>query len=318
MIKWTAAIVAILVTSCVGYDEPSERVAEHHNDLTYSPTTPPPDLEVGPQPKLIEGPFFTPESCAKGPDGNWYFSNAVSTDGGLSVPDGLAWISRFDAKGRALPDEQYSLSSTWVSDGLDSPLGIAWGGSKLYVVDIPGVRRISLSGTIEATIILPTRGNDVAVGPSGELYVSDSPGNRIYRIDNPGGVATVTTWLQSATLAIPNGLLVDSGSLYVASLGEFSASGLQGPLLRVDLATKAISTVVPELGKLDGLARGLGNTLITTDVVTGAIHHVDKTTGSFTTPQFFRGGPADIATAGGVMCVPKINSNAGGLISLAP
>lgn len=311
-------MVAVLSVACVQAD-PQERVGEATDELTYGPTQPA-EFQVGPQPKMIEGPFNTPESCAMGPDGRWYFSNAMPVTGSLAVPDGLATITRFTAKGKAVPGEQLSFESTWVADGLDSPLGIAWSGDLLYVVDIPGVRRISGAseshGAVEATIILPTRGNDVAVGPSGELYVSDSPGNRIYRIDNPSGVATVTTWLQSAALAIPNGLYVEAGSLFVASLGEFSASGLQGPLLRVDLATKAITVVAPELGKLDGLTDGPGNTLMVTDVVTGALHRVDKTTGAVTTVAYIPGGLADIGAVGTTVCVPKINSNAGGLLTL--
>ncbi len=276
---------------------------------------------VGKQPKMIEGPFLAPESCAKGPDGNWYFGSIAPSTASYDETDFLGWIARYDPQGQNLPNENYSMDSIWLY-GMHGVEGMAWIGQDLYVADVDGINRIrhvaGVGGVLQDIIAIPGRGNDVVAGPNGELYVSDPPNNRLYKITTPSTAPVVTTWLSTPALQIPNGLLVDAGYLYVATLGVYSKAPPLGSLLRISLATKAITVIKPSFVKGDGLAKGLGSTLIITDIVTSDVHRINKSTGIIESTQNWPGGPADIATDGVTVCVPKLNSNAGGLISIIP
>ena len=168
---------------------------------------------------------------------SWFVS---SLGGGLSLEkDGFGWVTKFDSSGAVV-------APRWV-DGLDAPTGMTAFDSSLYVVDRGRVHQIEIAtGRTIREIELPGAefANDAAATAAGEVFVSCTATNRIYRIAD--GKAVV--WLESEELQSPNGLWVSGQTLIVATWGPMTdiatfATKHPGTLLRVDLATKAITPV---------------------------------------------------------------------------
>ena len=168
---------------------------------------------------------------------SWFVSNL---GGGLSLEkDGIGWVVRFDSSGNVLEPR-------W-ADGLDAPTGMAASGGNLFVVDRGRVHEIEIAtGRKVREIELPGSefANDAASSSKGEIFVSDTATNRIYRILN--GKADV--WLESEELQSPNGLWVKNDKLIVATWGPMTdvatfATKHPGTLLRIDMVSKAISPV---------------------------------------------------------------------------
>jgi sugar lactone lactonase YvrE len=107
------------------------------------------------------------------------------------------------------------------------------------------VNRVALKGAV-----MP---NDVSVAENGDIYVSDSGGNSVFKI--AGGQAEV--WLNGPAISAPNGIHVLEGKLIIGTNGD-------GCLKSVDLATKDISTLANlGQGTIDGLVSDRdGNLLV--------------------------------------------------------
>ncbi|MFN8009828.1 MAG: hypothetical protein U0P81_00325 [Holophagaceae bacterium] len=232
--------------------------------------------------------FNNPESALWDAAGKcWYVSNLV---GGTNARDGRAFLSKLDADGRIV-------EKTWIQ-GLDAPKGLGIVGRTLYAADIDKVDVIDLAkGQLVRRI--PVQGatflNDIAVGPTGDVFVSDMERSVIYRL-RPGGKAEV--FLADRRLECPNGLWVEGGTLYVAAWGAISGPGFAtrepGRLLKVDLRSKAIEPFgAPRLGNLDGLVR-LGAHCYVTDYRAGKVFKVAED-GSAT---LWRGGFMSAADLG--------------------
>ena len=162
--------------------------------------------------------FENPESVFwDGEVGAFYVSNF---GGQVFNPFGReedGFVSRLSAEGKVT-------EARWVT-GLRTPKGIRRAGDLLYVADIGQVVVIDIAaGTIKTKIDLEPMGaqlpNDVALDEaSGDLYVSDTMRNAIYRLP-AGSQNTPEVWLESSALESPNGLLVDGGNLMVAGFGR--------------------------------------------------------------------------------------------------
>lgn len=103
----------------------------------------------------------------------------------------------------------------WVS-GLNAPKGMGLYKGNLYVADLDEVLVIDINkGAIAKRI--PVEGaqglNDITIDKKGVVYVSDSKGLKVYRIEND--VAAV--YLEN--LQGPNGVLHHNGDLYVLDKG---------------------------------------------------------------------------------------------------
>lgn len=205
----------------------------------------------------LEG-FNGPESVGRDPaTGTLYVSNFGKDP---MAKDGDGFISVITADGKVTKMD-------WVT-GLDAPKGIDFVGGKLYVADIDQLVEIdTASGQItnrykaEGAKFL----NDVAAGPDGKVYISDSFGSAVYVLD--GG--KVSLFVQDNMLMGANGLIVDGGSLLVADLGDISAGFANikpGPVVKIDLASKAITPygAAGPVGVLDGIELdGKGGVLLT-------------------------------------------------------
>ena len=107
------------------------------------------------------------------------------------------------------------IATDWVA-GLNAPKGMGIYKGKLYVADVTELVVIDLkSGTIDKKI--PVAGaeglNDVSVGSDGVVWVSDSKGKKIYKVEN--GNATV--FLEN--LKGPNGVLMRGKDFYILDNG---------------------------------------------------------------------------------------------------
>lgn len=174
----------------------------------------------GPSRVAATAGFRTPESVRYDADLDIYF---VSNIGGVpSVKDGDGFISRLGPDGALL-------DTAFIRGGvngvvLNAPKGMAVVGDTLWVTDIDAVRGFDKrSGAPVASIEFAGAQflNDIAVGPHGALYITDSgiridstgmshPGpDRIYRLGND---RTITTATQGDTLGGPNGITWDAGA----------------------------------------------------------------------------------------------------------
>lgn len=202
--------------------------------------------------------FTGPESVARDPaTGTLYVSNFGKEP---MNKDGDGFISIISPQGAVT-------NLTWVG-GLDAPKGMDIVGTRLFVADIDQLIEIDTASgqitnryTADGAKFL----NDVAAGPDGKIYISDTFDSAVYVLD--GG--KISLLARDPLLAGANGLLVHEGKLLVADLGDISggfANIKPGAVVQIDLGTKAISPYGAEgpVGVLDGIELdGKGGVLLT-------------------------------------------------------
>jgi len=181
--------------------------------------------------------FLVPESAAYDPATDSFFvSNYDAYNPSQGV--GRQFISKLTSDGKIE-------AIKWIT-GLNNPTGLTVRNGRLYAVERAGLVEIDISSAkIVNRISLPGAGvpNDVTVADNGDILISDSRKNSIYRVS--GGRAE--EWLNSPSIAAPNGIHVLKGKLIVGTNGD-------GCLKAVDLATKDISILANlGLGTIDGL-----------------------------------------------------------------
>jgi hypothetical protein len=222
--------------------------------------------------KLWETPGFeTPESTLLDTaSGVIYVSNV---NGAPNGKDGKGYISKLSLDGKLI-------AAKWIT-GLDAPKGLALVGSRLFVADVDKLVEIDVAaGAVAAkheaagAKIL----NDVAADGEGRLYVSDWPGNAIWRFAD----GKFEKWLESDQLKSPNGLLVEKDKLIVAAWGEGMGADFStkapGNLLTVSLADKTIANLGngKPIGNLDGLETFDADSYIVSDWVAGKIFQISR------------------------------------------
>ena len=251
--------------------------------------------------KLWETPanLKNPESVAYAPKQNILFVSNVN--GRPDEKDQNGFISKVS------PSNGSIIELNWVT-ALNAPKGIAISndGSKLYVSDITDLVEIGIaSGKIIKRFNAPGSAflNDVVADNQGNIYVSDTGTNTIYKLDGNIGNSTLQVWLQSLQLNGPNGLLVDNNKnkLIVVSLGPLSKPG--GGIEVVDLKNKTISSLGKEgttspFGGLDGIVSDATETrYYVTDNPAGKVYVVNANgTGYVTLIDLHTRGTADLGS----------------------
>ena len=166
----------------------------------------------------LSGDFALPESAYHDAPSNSIFVSSINGD--LLAKDGNGYISRLSPDGKMI-------NARWAT-GLNGPKGMRAAGRTLWVSDIDEVVAIDIdSGTITARVAVDgaTFLNDLATGPDGTVYVSDSQGSRIYAVKD--GKASV--FVEGAdAVQQANGLLVDGGRLILGTVGPVAAGGGRG------------------------------------------------------------------------------------------
>ena len=219
-----------------------------------------PQVEITKINKLWETPndLKNPESVAYAPEQNVLFVSNVN--GKPTQKDQNGFISKVSSSNGSI------IELNWVS-GLNAPKGIAISNNKstLYVSDITDLVEINIdNGKIMKRFNAPGSAflNDVVSDNQGNIYVSDTVTNTIYKLDtnakDGNNTSSLQAWLQSPQLNSPNGLHVDNSKnrLIVASLGDMSKPG--GGIEVIDLKNKTIITLGKEgttspFGGLDGI-----------------------------------------------------------------
>ena len=234
----------------------------------------------GPTRVAVVAGFHTPESVRYDADLDIYF---VSSINGLpSAKDGNGFISTLGPDGALLD----SLFVRGGIDGvvLDAPKGMTIVGDTLWVTDIDALRAFDKrSGVPLATVRFAGAVflNDVAPGPDGALYITDSgiridesgmshPGpDRIFRL---GRDQTITTAAQGDTLGGPNGITWDgeAARFVVVPFGVSSIFGwAPGDTLPTVLATGP--------GGFDGVERLADGRFLISSWADSSLYTLDST-----------------------------------------
>jgi streptogramin lyase len=207
--------------------------------------------------------FKTPESVLYDQAADVYLVSNIN--GAPTDKDDNGFISRVSPTGEVL-------ALTWIDGAspdvtLNAPKGSAIRGDTLFVADIDVVRLFDRrNGAALGAWPVPgaTFLNDMAVGPDGTLYVTDSGlkagangfedtgSDAVYRFDGARPVAIAT----GKDLGRPNGVFGDSAGVVVVTFGT-------GAVYRLDPATGARTDLPqPPQGALDGVFEGRDGALV--------------------------------------------------------
>lgn len=228
------ALALLTLAACAGEPENENQAAVAAADTASADTA---DAQV----VLVDG-FSGPESVRYDAEADVYFVG--NFNGNPSELDNNGFISRMSPEGEIL--DLHFISGGQNGATLHAARGMTIVGDTLWVADTDAVRGFNrVTGDPVAEISFtefdPGFLNDITQGPDGVLYVTDTPRNRIYRIDG----RTPSIALEDEALNNPNGITWDrtSGRAVVIPFGgdqvlnrwggeapalEPIASGLQG------------------------------------------------------------------------------------------
>lgn len=179
---------------------------------------------------VANGEFCEPETVLPLPDNTLLVSNVCGF-----AEMGNGFLSLLDGNGQAL-DWRFI-------QGLDSPLGMAQAGERVYVVDSNRLKVFAWPEfDLLNTVDLDTKvANDVAVKSDGTIFVTDTAGHQVIVVSANGD--------QSVLMGKPmfqgaNGVHVDGDVLYVGG----------ARLWRVDLLENSVEDIGPKwLVDVDGI-----------------------------------------------------------------
>jgi len=238
--------------------------------------------------------FQTPESVLYDAAADVYIVSNIA--GSPLEKDDNGFLSRIAPDGAVIAAKWVDGAAADVT--LNAPKGMALRGDTLFVADIDVVRLFHrTSGAPLGTWAVPgaTFLNDVAVGPDGTVYVTDSglklgpqgfaPSgtDAVYRFDNTGKAVAVA---RDTSLGRPNGILADTAGLVVVTFGS-------GEVIRLDPSSGAKTALPkPPKGSLDGVVRAADGTLLVSSWDGQAIYRLAG--GSWTVAADSLEAPADI------------------------
>ncbi len=196
----------------------------------------------------------TPESVLYDPQSDTYLVSNIN--GAPLDRDNNGYLTELSPDGTVLKAKFIEGGRSKVK--LNAPKGSALLDGVLYVADIDTLRafdRKTGAPKGEVRIAGATFLNDVAAGPDGKLYVSDSALNAKFEptgtdavwVVTPGKKLTAKALVKSKDLHGPNGLLVTADAVYFVTFGA-------NELHRYDLSGAKVGEVtqLPN-GGLDGL-----------------------------------------------------------------
>lgn len=231
----------------------------------------------------------------------------TNVHGEADVADGNGYILPVGRDGRATEDGRLGPDSPGLR--LDAPKGIALVGNRAYVADIHRVVAIDLS----ADTLLYSLGigeseflNDVAPGPDGSLYVTDTQLDAVFRVSPRGG--GYERLPAAGSLRGPNGVIPDPEN------GGLLLAGWEGAVVRLDLDGSVVLVAEPRgAGRLDGIqADGRGG-VVYSDYPRGAVERLAGTKpGGWERPEAWLDGletPADLLLRDSVLAVPELDAD---------
>lgn len=201
----------LLLAACGGTDDSSQTSSA---DIPADTST---GAAENAQVALVSG-FSGPESVRYDEEADVYFVG--NFNGNPSELANNGFISRMTPDGEI--EELHFIAGGQNGATLHAARGMVIVADTLWVCDTDAVRGFHREtgepvAEIDFTQFEPGFINDITVGDDGELYVTDTPRDRIYRIDG----RDVTIALEDAALGNPNGITWDrtAGHLIVLPFG---------------------------------------------------------------------------------------------------
>ena len=159
----------------------------------------------------------------------------------ISLIDGAGWTA--DGKGgiAKLTSGGKIVDTAWVT-GLSAPKGMGIIGNKLYVADMQEVVVIDMEkGKIEKKIKIDSaKGlNDITITDKGIIYVSDTRGNKIWRLQND----IAELYLDSVTNV--NGLRAIGDDLFIGWGKTFIKANVQKQTTKITEVLQQIDGIEP-------------------------------------------------------------------------
>lgn len=275
-----ALVAGLTVAACGGDAEVAEEAAEE------AAVTPPTESVM-----VAEAGLRTPESVLHDPMNDIYLVSNIN--GAPAGEDGNGFISQVAPNGDVA-------ALKWIdgeADGvtLNAPKGLAIKGDTLFVADITWVRAFHrVSGEPLGGWEVPgsTFLNDLAVGPDGTLYVSDSGLNpdfssshtdAVYRFEDGEPMVVI----QDTTLAGPNGLDVVGTEIVAVSFGAAAVRTISTETGEVE--------IIAELpgGQLDGVKVLSDGSMLVSSWETGSLYWIAVGAAEVTTMVEGVPSPAD-------------------------
>ena len=268
---------------------------------------------VGPQVPQLDPPiilkdvgFKTPESVLYDPDQDAYFVSNIN--GTPFDVDGNGFISKVTPDGKVA--ELMWIDGSKKASTLNAPKGLTISGNVLYVADITFVRMFDRkTGAPKGKIAVPgaTFLNDLATGPDGTVYVSDSglkPGKNGFEPSGTDSVFKIVKGnrlvklIADKELGGPNGLVADDSGVWVVTFGS-------GELFRVDPTGKKEAGQKLPQGTLDGVVKLSDGSMLISSWAASAVYR-GTPGGAFETIVRDVKSPADIGydTKRNVILIP--------------
>lgn len=283
---------AAMLAACSGGSQAPQAQAE---------STPPP--ATAPAEISIPGTGIFPESLTAAADGSIYIGS-VGQAQIYKVAPGAAEATPFIAPGTGGIKQVFGVfaddagGTLWACSnqvGGGPPGGAPPAPSALHAFDLA-------TGAAKASYALPAGGfcNDIAVGPGGDVYASDTNGMLVLRL--PKGASALEVWSPAGAFGpaggVLDGIAVVGGRVMVNTLRtnklfavQVAADGKAGAVTEVQLSAP--------LSGPDGMrAHGTSGLLVTNN--TGLIQHVviDGDAGTVTTVKDGLEGPVSVAVVG--------------------
>jgi DNA-binding beta-propeller fold protein YncE len=196
-------VLCVLCLACGSEDGSEQGAAGETEAAAAVPTW---DTVQDPSDRLvIVSGFSGPEAVRYDPDQDVYFVSNFNGDG--MDRDGNGFVSRVGPDGVI---ESLSFMTGSEESPLHAPRGMHITGDTLWVADVDGVHGFRRTdggqvAFVDFTAFAPGFLNDIAVGPDGALYVTDTVEPRVYRVEG----REVTVAVDGPELGRPNGIAWD-------------------------------------------------------------------------------------------------------------